>query len=70
MTKYGQLKLAFGIFAVILAVIGGGIWLASCEDDADGSCLEYKVWMQNQPILTGRMIQVVPIQHRECIRYK
>lgn len=64
------LKLALGVFAAIIVVIGGGIWLASCEDPAGSSCLEYRVWVQNQPILTGKMIQVVPIQHRECVRYK
>jgi hypothetical protein len=70
MTKCDQLKLASGLFAAIIVVIGGGIWLASCEDDAGSGCLEYRVWVRNQPILTGKMIQVVPIQHRECVRYK
>lgn len=70
MTKRDQLKIALGVFAAIVVMIGGGIWLAGCEIDAGSDCIEYRVWMQNQPILTGKMIQVVPIEHRECARYK
>jgi hypothetical protein len=70
MTKRDQLKIALGVFAAIVIVIGGGIWLANCDDDADSGCIEYRVRVQNQPILTGKMIQVVPIQHRKCVRYK
>lgn len=70
MTKRDQLKIALGVFTAIAVMIGGGIWLAGCEDDAGRGCIEYRVWVQNQPILTGKMIQMVPIQHRECARYK
>lgn len=70
-------RLIASALLVAASVIGGGVWLASREVGSIASssqktpvCVEYKIWTQNQIILTGHFPRIVPIRHHECIKYQ